>query len=106
MEKILVTYQLPQEGLKELYENFSVTYPDKPKFSKEEMFELISSYDGILAAGVGVDCALMDVGQNLKIVSGYGAGYDQIDVEGATERNIVVTNTPDAVTESTAEVAM
>jgi len=104
-KKILVTYQLPKIGLKELMERFEVTYPDKKTFSKQEVISMIHQYDGILAAGMGLDSNMIKLGKKLKIISVYGAGYDKIDVEAATSAGIVVTNTPDAVTESTAEIA-
>jgi len=86
-------------------ERFEITYPDKKPFSKQEVISMIHQYDGILVAGMGLDSNMIKLGKKLKIISVYGAGYDKIDVEAATSAGIVVTNTPDAVTESTAEIA-
>jgi D-3-phosphoglycerate dehydrogenase len=105
MKRILVTYRIPQEGLKQLYENFDVMYPEKPSMTKDEVMSAISEFDGMIAAGVKVDREIMDAAQKLKIISNYGVGYDNVDVEYATKKGIVVANTPHAVTEATAEIA-
>jgi len=106
MTKILVSYTLPEEGLKSLKENFELIYPtDKKKFSREEILEYIPHVDGYLAVNVAVDAEIMDAAPNLKIIANYGVGYDSIDVDYATQIGINVTNTPTAVTEATAETA-
>ncbi|MEM9675192.1 MAG: NAD(P)-dependent oxidoreductase [Bacteroidota bacterium] len=106
MTKILVSYTLPEEGLKPLKDNFDLVFPtEKKKFSREEILEKIADVDGFMAVNVAVDSEIMDAASNLKIIANYGVGYDNIDVEYATQRGIVVTNTPTAVTEATAETA-
>jgi glyoxylate reductase len=64
--------------------------------------------DGILALlPTRVDAALLDrAGPQLKIVANYGAGIDNVDLEAARARNVVVANTPDVLTETTAELAI
>ena len=56
-------------------------------------------------SGVGhiIDSQVMDSGPNLKIIANYGAGYDNIDIPAATERGIMVTNTPGVLSEAVAE---
>ncbi len=105
MKKILVTYQIPRSGLAELFEKFEVSYPDKPALSRAEVLAAIPAYDALIPPGVQVDRALLDAAANLKLISNYGAGYDNIDVDYCTAKGILVTNIPEAVTESTAEVA-
>jgi lactate dehydrogenase-like 2-hydroxyacid dehydrogenase len=53
-----------------------------------------------------IDQQLLDAAKNLKIVSNYAVGYDNIDVVHATRCGVVVANTPDPVTEPTADIAM
>ncbi|NJC72963.1 2-hydroxyacid dehydrogenase [Planosporangium thailandense] len=53
-----------------------------------------------------VDAALMDRLPNLRIVSGFGVGYDSIDAVEAARRGIIVTNTPDVLTDDVADVAL
>ncbi|MGB3587061.1 MAG: 2-hydroxyacid dehydrogenase family protein [Tunicatimonas sp.] len=106
MKKILVSYTLPEEGIKPLKKHFEVISPtDKHSFSREEILEKIPEVDGYLAINVSVDADIIDAASNLKIIANYGVGYDSIDVEYATQKGIIVTNTPTAVTEATAETA-
>jgi glyoxylate reductase len=62
-----------------------------------------------LAANVGdrIDSALIDgAGARLKLIASFGVGTDHIDLEAARARGIAVTNTPDVLTEDTADIAM
>ena len=103
MKRILVTFH--PAGARRTKEKFDVTYPEQGRFSKDEIMDMLSEYDGILLAGTGLNSDMIQLGKNLKIISVYGAGYDGVDIKAATSAGIVVTNTPDAVTESTAELA-
>ena len=62
--------------------------------------------DGILAGGEAYDAAVLDGLPNLKVLSRIGIGYDAVDLDAASERGIIVTNTPDGPTTSTAEHAI
>jgi glyoxylate reductase len=105
-KKVLVTYPVPAEGLQPLMQQFDVTVYREGYMARNGLLEAIGNYDGILAAGVDIDAGAMDAAPRLKVISVYGAGYDNIDVKAATERGIVVTNIPDVVTDATAEIAM
>lgn len=61
---------------------------------------------GIAAAGRPVDADLFRRLPNLQIVASFGVGYEAIDVGAAVERGVVVTNTPDVLTDDVADVAM
>ena len=52
-----------------------------------------------------IDAALMDAGSNLRIIANVAVGFDNIDVPAATERGIIVTNTPGVLTDTTADFA-
>ncbi|NMA95474.1 MAG: dihydrofolate reductase [Clostridiales bacterium] len=104
MEKILVTAHLKGRGMDELKKRFNVTYPKEGRFTKEELLDIIAEYDGILMAGPGMDAKLMSAAKNLKIISVYGAGYDNIDIKEASRRGILVANAPESVREATAEI--
>ena len=109
MKKILVTYNMFREGYAELMSKYDVTFPPEGResFTYEEVLELIPTYDGLQSMyNFPVDRQLLERGTKLKIVSNYAVGYDNIDIACATERGIVVTNTPDPVTEPTADMAM
>ncbi len=64
--------------------------------------------DGILSLlGTRVDAALLErAGPQLRIVANYGAGVDNVDLEAARSRSVLVANTPDVLTETTAELAI
>jgi glyoxylate reductase len=64
--------------------------------------------DGLLVnPGDRVDAALLDrAGPSLRVVANFGVGYDNVDVRAATERGVVVANTPDVLTEATAEMTI
>jgi len=58
---------------------------------------------GILAGGEAYDASTLDSLPNLRVLSRIGIGYDAVDLDAATDRNIIVTNTPEGPTTSTAE---
>lgn len=103
-KKVLVTRNIPKEGLKELFQKFEVDYHDSTEaIRREEYYKRIQSIDGLLAVGGRINEELFSHAPRLKVVSNYAVGYDNIDVSEATRRGIIVTNTPDVVTEATAE---
>jgi phosphoglycerate dehydrogenase-like enzyme len=65
--------------------------------------EVVDADALIIRTGGVVDAALLDCGQKLKVVGRHGVGYDQIDVEAATERGVQVLYTPGANTQSVCE---
>ncbi|WPP53262.1 NAD(P)-dependent oxidoreductase [Catalinimonas niigatensis] len=105
MAKILVSYHLPEAGLQALHQKHTLITPDGLKFSREEIMTHIADCDGLLAASLKVDREMIDRGSKLRIIANYGAGVDKIDIAYAKEKGLVVTNTPTAVTEATAELA-
>jgi lactate dehydrogenase-like 2-hydroxyacid dehydrogenase len=60
---------------------------------------------GIASFG-GISAALMDVLPNLEIIANFGVGYDSVDVRHAAQRGIMVTNTPDVLTEEVADTTI
>ena len=107
--KVLVTYNMFRDGYSELISKYDVTFPaeGKESFTYEEVLEVIHEYDVLQSMyNFPVTAELLDKGVNLKIVSNYAAGFENIDVDYATKKGIVITNTPDPVTEPTADMAM
>lgn len=108
-KKVLVTCNMLREGYAQLVENYDVTFPPEgvESFTYDQVLEMIPQYDALQSMfNFRVDKALLDKGEKLKIVSNYAVGYDNIDIEHAHKLGIVVTNTPDPVTEPTADQAM
>ncbi len=107
MKKILIAYRLKPEGLKALEGNYDVTLPkDKSYFTKEEVMEQIEEYDVFVPNfSFYTDKEIIERGKNLELISNYGVGFNNIDVDYATEKGIVVTNLPNSTREPTAELA-
>lgn len=66
-----------------------------------EIVSILSTYNGS-----GVSKRLMEALPNLEIIAQFGVGYDNIDLVAAKQRDIIVTNTPDVLTDDTADVAL
>ncbi len=108
--KVFVTRNIPQIGLDLLKAKgieVVVSSEDRP-LSREELMHSISGVDGILSQLVDkIDGEVMDAaGKQLKVIANYAVGYDNIKVPEAQQRNILVTNTPDVLTDSVADHAM
>src|SRR4030065_878567 len=106
--KIFVTRKIPGENLKALTDlghTVDVSPYDRP-LEEEELVERVAGKDVILTLLTDrIDADLMDAaGPQLKIISNYAVGFDNIDIKAASDRGIVVTNTPsDEVNEAVAE---
>lgn len=105
-KKILLNKMLPEKGLEDLYEHFEVITPADGRFPKEEVIKHIPECHGFLSFGLKVSKEIIDAGTKLEIISNFGAGYDNVDINYATEKGIMVTNIPDNVTQATAELTM
>ena len=109
MKKVLVTYNLFREGFDELESMYEVTFPpsEKVNFKYEEVLNTISEYDALCAMyNFPVTKELIDRSVKLKAISNFAVGYDNIDVSYAREKGITVLNTPDPVTNPTANLAL
>ena len=75
--------------------------------SEEQLTECIGEYDGIIVRSkTRITSSVVSAGRRLKVIGRAGIGVDNIDVAAATERGIVVLNTPDANATTTAELAL
>jgi|SRR5579871_1584204 len=81
---------------------------DDVSYSADQLLALAESADGLLVCpGNTIDAALIaKLPARVKIVATYSVGYDHIDVKAATARGLVVTNTPDVLTDATADAAI
>lgn len=102
--KILITQYIPKEGLTELFENHEVLMPESGGFTFDAQKKLIRDVDILLSLfSSAVPKELLQEAKNLKMISNFGVGYNNIDLTFAKKRKIIVTNTPDPVTLPTAE---
>ncbi|MFN8660672.1 MAG: D-glycerate dehydrogenase [Thermomicrobiales bacterium] len=103
--KIVVTRQIPEAGLNLLRDKGVVTvWEDELPPSAEQLDTLLGEADGALTLLTDrIDGAVLDRHPNLKVVSNFAVGYDNIDPNAATERGVIVCNTPDVLTAATAD---
>ncbi|RMF89065.1 MAG: hydroxyacid dehydrogenase, partial [Nitrospinota bacterium] len=76
---------------------------DDRELSEEETIRLLQGVDALIAGGVKVTRRVLEAADRLKIVARRGVGFDSVDLQAATERGIVVTITPGAITNSVAD---
>jgi glyoxylate reductase len=105
-EKVLVTRGIPEAGLRVL-DPFDLRVLHERPPERDELLDAVSGASGVLSTATEtMDGEVMDAaGENLRIIANMAVGYDNIDVEAAGERGVVVTNTPGVLDETTADVA-
>lgn len=96
MFKVFVTSSVPKKILKGLEENFELNYHDSDEgLSEEELMKGAADADAIFCPlSDKITKRVIDAGEKLKIVANYGAGFDNIDLNAAREKDVVVTNAP------------
>jgi glyoxylate reductase len=105
-EKVLVTREIPDAGLR-LLRDFDVTVVSESPPDHGELLEAVRGAAGILPTVTEkMDAEVMDAaGDGLKVIANMAVGYDNVDLDAAGERNVVVTNTPEVLNETTADTA-
>ena len=105
-EKVLVTREIPEAGLRP-FEDFDVTVLSEGPPERDELLEAVRGIAGVLSTVTEkIDAEFMDAaGDDLKVIANMAVGYDNVDLEAANERGVVVTNTPGVLTETTADTA-
>ncbi len=104
---IFVTRNIPKPGLDKLETVFQLRVHASDKaIDRNELLAAVRDMDALLCLLTDkIDKELMDAAPRLKCVSNYAVGYNNIDVDYATSKNIAVCNTPGVLTESTADLA-
>ncbi|WP_035172731.1 2-hydroxyacid dehydrogenase [Caldanaerobius polysaccharolyticus] len=98
---------LPPAAMEFLEQHFNVEVnPEDRPLTREEILEKVKGRDAVLTQLVDkVDAELLDAAKGVKIIANYAVGYDNIDVDAATQRGVMISNTPDVLTDATAELA-
>lgn len=107
--RVYVARRLPDPAMERLREHVDTTvWPtDELPPSRDVLLKETAASDGLLSLLTDrVDGALLDAAPRVRVVSNYAVGYDNIDVDAATARGVVVTNTPGVLTETVADFAM
>ena len=105
--KVLVTKRLYPEAIDYLRERVELEYAESDDaLSPAELHARLAGKDGVVSQLTDkFSAAVMDALPDLKIISNVAVGFDNIDVAAATKRGINVTNTPDVLTDTTADFA-
>ncbi len=107
--RIYATRALPAAVRAALECNFELTFHDSDRpVARGELLACAAGADGLVTTPADrVDNELFDAaGPQLRVVANYVVGYDNVDVEAATRREIVVANTPGVLNETTAELTI
>ena len=109
MKKILITRKLIKSSEEYAQKFFNVKLNKIDKLlTKEEIIQESVNCDGILSSITDKfdEDIILKLSDKVKIISNFAVGYGNIDLKAAKEKNIIVTNTPDVLTDATAEIAI
>ncbi len=104
--KILITGRLPDEVLYTLKQRFEVeaNLEDRP-MDRERVLQAMADKEGFVSlVGDSIDIELLDSAPRLRMIAQMAVGYDNVDLAAATARGIPVSNTPDVLTDATADL--
>lgn len=102
---VLLYYRVKPEALARLQEHCHVHYfPNGPTTENQQQFDTaLSQAEGMIGSGLAVNAGLLAKAPILRVAATVSVGYDNYDVETMTDRGILLTNTPDILTETTAD---
>ena len=107
MKKVYVTRPIMEAGINLLKEHFEVTVqPEERDLTDEEFLTAIAGYDGVLTMLTNkVDENTFKAAPSVKVFANYAVGFNNIDVDMASDYGVAITNTPNVLTMATAELA-
>ena len=101
--KVLISDKLSQNAVS-IFKSKGIHVDYLPEIPREEFKNIIASYDGLaIRSNTKVDKEIIDLAKNLKIIGRAGIGVDNIDINYATSKGIIVMNTPHGNSITTAE---
>jgi glyoxylate reductase len=107
--KIFITRKIPEAGILLLkLKGFQVSvYKKDNPISKNELIKYVQNCDALVSLlSDKIDKEVIDQMKNCKVIANYAVGFNNIDVDYAKSKGIVVTNTPDVLTDSTSDLTM
>ena len=106
MPKVLISDKMSPKAA-EIFRARGIEVDEKPGLTKEELIAIIPQYDGLaIRSATKVTAPVLAAATNLKVVGRAGIGVDNVDVPAATQRGVVVMNTPFGNSITTAEHAI
>jgi D-3-phosphoglycerate dehydrogenase len=112
MKKVLVATDKPfapvaLNGIRQVVENAGYKLLLLEKYTApEQLYEAVAEADAVIIRSDLITREVLDAGKNVKIVVRAGAGYDNVDLAAATEKGVVVMNTPGQNSNAVAELAI
>jgi len=109
MKKVLVTTKLLQTNEERISKLWDAKLNlNNEIYSENKLVELSKDCDGILSSILDKidEQTINKLSDSIKIISNFAVGFGNIDIKAARKKNIIVTNTPDVLTDATAEIAM
>ena len=109
MKKVLVTTKLLKLNEDRMSKLWNVKLNlNNEVYSQNKLIELSKDCEGILSSIVDKidESTINKLSNSVKIISNFAVGFGNIDIKAAKKKNITVTNTPDVLTDATAEIAM
>jgi len=108
MKKVYITSNIPDVADELLKEQFEVDKNvENKELTKEDLIELGNAYDGLITSLTDVfDAAVLSQIKRTKIFANYAVGFNNFDIDYAKKNNIVITNTPEVLSDTTAETAI
>lgn len=107
--RVFVSRRVPDSVRRRLEGTFDLSYHDSQSpLPRADLLARVAGADGIVTTLTEkADAELLDAaGPQLQVVANYAVGFDNVDVDAASDRNVLVSNTPDVLTEATAEFAI
>lgn len=107
-KNVYVTRMLPEQNMEDLRKCFDVEVnPHDRELSKAELKEMVKGRDAVISLLTDViDGEVLDAaGAQLKIVANYAVGFNNLDLAAATQRGVILTNTPGVLDDATATLA-
>lgn len=108
-KKVFITYQIPDSGIELLRKKgFDIEIYSKEKLiSRQELLCKVKDADAIISLLTDkIDKDVIDKMKRCRIIANYAVGFNNIDIDYAKSKGIIVTNTPDVLTDSTADLTM
>jgi glyoxylate reductase len=104
--RLYVTRQLPEPVMTALTERFDLTQPpETAPPNRDTVLAGIRYADALICTlAEQIDAPMLSKASHLRVIANYAVGYNNIDLDAARTHNIIVTNTPDILTESTADL--
>lgn len=108
MKKVYITSNIPDVADEYLKTRFEVKKnTENKKLSKEELIVLGNAYDGLITSlSDNFDASVLSNIERAKVFANYAVGFNNFDVEYAKQNDIIITNTPEVLSDTTAEMAI